>query len=165
MTACPWGITACANRLWRAQPPLYRQVYILGRMGARLRALRLIINQLADIPQVKGGIGGNSLICMRDCRELPPPTCWRLSPWLGLPGAAARLIACSFLLIDRRLIVHGLGQALCWGADWCTPPTSRSQAIEFVRESRDEELWEHLITWALSSPNTTGGSAHGQLKS
>ncbi|KAL6759854.1 hypothetical protein V8C86DRAFT_1228689 [Haematococcus lacustris] len=30
------------------------------------------------------------------------------------------------------------------------------QAIEFVRGQRDQELWEHLMAWALSSPDTTG---------
>jgi hypothetical protein len=31
------------------------------------------------------------------------------------------------------------------------------RAIEFVRLQRDEELWEELIDWALSSADTTGG--------
>lgn len=30
------------------------------------------------------------------------------------------------------------------------------KAIEFVRLQRDEELWEELIDWALSSADTTG---------
>jgi hypothetical protein len=33
---------------------------------------------------------------------------------------------------------------------------SHLQAIEFVRSQRDDELWDHLISWALSSPDTTG---------
>ena len=31
-----------------------------------------------------------------------------------------------------------------------------SQAIEFVRGQRDDELWEQLMSWALGSPETTG---------
>lgn len=31
------------------------------------------------------------------------------------------------------------------------------RAIEFVRLQQDEELWEELIDWALSSADTTGG--------
>ena len=30
------------------------------------------------------------------------------------------------------------------------------RAIDFVRSQRDDELWEQLISWALSSPDTTG---------
>lgn len=30
------------------------------------------------------------------------------------------------------------------------------RAIEFVRLQQDEELWEELIDWALSSADTTG---------
>lgn len=58
----------------------HTQVYILGRMGASLRALHLIIDRMGDIPR----------------------------------------------------------------------------AIDFVESQGDDELWDHLISWALSSPATIG---------
>ena len=30
------------------------------------------------------------------------------------------------------------------------------RAIDFVRQQRDDELWEELIDWALKEPGTAG---------
>lgn len=151
-------------------------------MGNALRALHLIIDKLGDIPQVGFPWPLSSLAFIQAWPfplspplPLTPPHVPALAP-LGSKDAAPLVQGHCLPFLPKATGLHPFSfeavtfrwyqaRSLRCGT-YATPTTHQGpklrlapvQAIEFVHGQQDDELWEHLISWALSSPDTTGGA-------
>lgn len=139
-----YGLEAAAE-LCEHRGLVREQVFVLGRMGSARQALHLIISRLADIPQVPAPsfLPGPCALCRGPCT-----TCGTLEPLQGAahcpqgyawaPGSRGAVQQPTCASSANVRCVHAM------------------QAIEFVQMQRDDELWELLISLALSDAGMTG---------
>ena len=162
-----YGLEA-AHELCKRKGLIREQVFVLGRMGNAHEALHLIVQHLADIPQVD---------ILKVCGF------YQVKGTLRLPDHedACNVIYTAgggtcYLLTGYRLLAIPRGQ-LIWPIHIYRSKSVRNvdhrgnnffswcfmQAIEFVQMQQDDELWDLLITLALSQAPLTGLLSHINL--
>ena len=150
-----YGLEAAAE-LCEHRGLVREQVFVLGRMGNARQALELIISKLADIPQVLHW-------CMKAAAmpqhglstSVGGSKAGSCSPCNAQSGQCGN---CKSLWQQRLFLLEA---CLAWSVTMLLALltcASAVQAIEFVQMQRDDELWELLISLALSDADMTGAS-------